>query len=243
MTRAAFLTALAAAALCAASAASAGADGTHLELSAGLSPTFVQDPAYEALSEDDLRAERLGADLRVEVARFGYFRLVPFLSYRGAGDRGSPYQILDTRLLAHDFAAGLRLRTWFRSWIGMFLEVEGGVTYLKLEGNLDEDDEFDDGSGPRARDEYSDEAATWLVGGLLGLELRLPPSIFRRRGIDWLDFGIEIGGGYLRRGEAELAPALGGGDENSLALAAPAGWGKVDLSGWVVQVMFTVSLF
>ena len=228
-----------AASLAAASAASARVDGVHLEVAAGATPTFVADPAYEAFSADDLRAERFGADLRVEVVKLGYFRLVPFVSYRAAVEAGSPYGVLDTALGAHDFAAGMRLRTWFRSWIGAFLEVEGGVTYAVMSGDLYD---VTDG-GPGVRNEYSDKAATWLVGGLLGLELRIPPAVFRRRGVDWLDFGIELGGGYLRRGEIDLSPKLEGGDENSLAVSDSADWGGVNLSGWTVQVMFTVSLF
>jgi len=239
MTRALCLASLVAAMLCAAPAAFARVDGTHLELSAGITPMFIQDPAYEAFSADDLRAERVGADLRVEVAKLGYIRFVPFIAYRGARDEGSPYGVVDTRFAAHDFAGGLRIRTWFRSWIGVFLEVEGGVTYVKADGELDDVDD----DAPGMRSEYSDRVATWLVGGLLGLELRLPPAVFKRRNVDWLDFGIEIGGGYLRRGEINLDPELEGGDDNSLALADPADWGGLNLSGWVVQVMFTVSLF
>jgi hypothetical protein len=228
-----------AAALVAAASASANSDGVHLELAGGLTPTFVQDPGYEAFSEDDLRAERLGADLRVEVVKLGYFRLVPFVSYRGAADEGSPHRIMDTTFAAHDFAAGLRVRTWFRSWIGAFLEVEGGVSYVKMSGELEDVDD----SAPGMRADYSDKAATWLVGGLVGVELRLPPAIFKRRNVDWIDFGLEIGGGYLRRGEIDFSPDLGGGDDNSLALADPADWGGLNLSGWTVQFMFTISLF
>jgi hypothetical protein len=224
--------------LTAASAAFARVDGTHLEVAAGITPTFIHDHAYEAFSRDDLRAERFGADLRVEVVKLGHFRLVPYFTYRGAVDDGAPYEIMNTSFGAHDFAAGLRLRTWFRSWIGAFLQAEGGVTYVKMDGTLN------GGSGsPGMRSEYSDKAATWLVGGLLGLELRLPPAVFKRRGVDWLDFGLEIGGGYLRRGEIDLDPALEGGDENSLELADTADWGGLNLSGWTVQVAFTVSLF
>jgi len=230
---------LLAASLTAASAAFARIDGVHLEVAAGVTPTFVGDPAYEAFSADDLRAERFGADLRVEIAKLGYFRLVPFVSYRAALEAGSPYGVLDTNLVAHDFAGGLRLRTWFRSWVGAFLEVEGGVTYAAMSAEMD-----DLGvGGPGARTEYSDKAATWLAGGLLGLEFRLPPAVFRRHGVDWLDFGLEVGGGYLRRGEIDLNPALEGGDENSLAVSDTASWGGLNLSGWTFQVMFTVSLF
>jgi hypothetical protein len=230
---------LLAAALTATSSAFARTDGTHLEVAAGVTPTFVQDPAYEAFSKDDLRAERMGGDLRLEVAKLGHFRLVPYVAYRGAWDDGSPYGVVDTRFAAHDFAGGLRLRTWFLSWLGAFAQVEGGVTYVRMDGDLN----GMDAAGPGARTEYSDKAATWLAGGLLGVELRLPPALFKRHGVDWLDFGVELGGGYLRRGEIDLQPSLGGGDDNSLPVEDTADWGKVNLSGWTFQVMFTVSLF
>jgi hypothetical protein len=238
MRRALFATILLAA-IAAASAASARVDGVHLEVAAGVTPTFVHDPGYEALSRDDLRAERFGGDLRVEVAKFGHFRLAPYLSYRGAIDEGEPYGVVDTRLDAHDFAAGLRLRTWFLSWLGAFLQAEGGITYARVGGELI----GMEGVGPGVPTEYSDKAATWLAGGMLGVELRLPPAVFKRRNVDWLGFGLEIGGGYLRRGEIDVAPTLAGGDENSLATAGTEGWGSVNLSGWTVQVMLTVSLF
>ncbi|MCK9461061.1 MAG: hypothetical protein M0R80_15615 [Proteobacteria bacterium] len=224
--------------LAAAAGASAEVDGTHLEVAAGATPVFVQDPAYAAFSADDLRASRFGLDLRVEAAKLGFFRLVPYLGYRVGVDDGSPYDVMDTHIGAHDFVGGLRVRTWFRSSVGAFLDVQGGVTYLKMSGSLTEDD-----LGPGARTEYSDRAATWLVGGLLGVELRLPPAIFKRRGIDWLDFGLEIGGGYLRRGEMDLDPELEGGDEYSLESGGTADWGGLNLSGWNLQVMLTVSLF
>jgi len=220
-------------------AAAADADGTHLEIAAGLSPTFVQDPAYEAFSADDLRAARVGGDLRVEALTTKIVRLVPFVGYRFAADAGSPHQIMDTELAAHDFAAGLRLRAWFRSWIGAFLEVGGGLTYLEMDGDL----LGTEGVGPGVRTTYADAETTWLLSGLLGLELRLPPRVLAKRDVDWLGFGLEIAGGYLRRGDVRFEPRPGGGDEHSLAISAAPDLGAINLSGWVVQVAFTVSLF
>jgi len=227
------------AALCAAGAAQARVDGVHLEIAGGVAPAFVHDHAYEAFSDDNLRAERFGGDLRVEVGKLGYFRFVPYVSYRVAVDAGSPYGVVDTHLGMHDFSGGLRIRTWFRSWIGAFAAVEGGATYVTMGGELYSDQD----TGPGARTEYSDRAATWLVGGLLGVELRLPPAVFKRHGVDWIDFGLELGGGYLRRGEVDLAPKLEGGDEHSLEVGGSADWGGLNLSGWTVQAMLTVSLF
>jgi hypothetical protein len=221
--------------LTAATPALAESDGTHLEIAGAVTPTFVQDPAYEAFSGADLRAERAGVDVRAQVAELGTIALVPFLSYRGAGDDGDPYGVLKTHLGAHDFTAGLRLRAWFRPWLGAFVQAEGGLTYARVHGRLYDSDS--------AREEYSDDATTWCAGGLLGIELRLPPSLFEKQEIDWLDFGIEVGGGYLRRGEIDVSPALGGGDANSLPVADTADLGGLNLSGWTVQVALTVSLF
>lgn len=238
MKRVATLAALAALSL-AALAAQAKTDGTHLEIAAGVAPTFVQDPAYEAFSSDDLRASRVGGDLRVEALTSKIVRLVPFVGYRFAMDAGSPHGIMDTTLAAHDFAAGLRLRAWFRSWFGAFLQLEGGLTYLKMEGEL-----LDmEAAGPGVRTTYADDETTWLAGGLVGLEFRLPPRLLAKRHVDWLGFGFEIAGGYLRRGDVRFEPTLGGGDEHSLAVSSAPDLGEINLSGWVVQIAFTVSLF
>lgn len=214
--------------------ARAGADGPHLELAAAATPTFVQDPGYEAFSETDLRSERFGADLRVQALAFENLRLLPFLSYRGVGDEGSPYDVMDTRLGAHDFLAGLRLRAWFLSWLGAFVQVEGGFAYERFRAELN------DGWGAH---EYEDDGFTWCAGGLLGVELRLPPKLFEKQGVDWLGFGVEVGGGYLRHGEIDVDPALEGGDENALPVADTAALGSLNLSGWTVQIALTVSLF
>ena len=216
-------------------AARADADGAHLEVAAGVTPTFIQDPGYEAFSSSDLRAERAGADLRVQVAEFGTVALVPLISYRGVSEGGDPRGVMKTHLGVHDVTAGLRLRAWFQPWLGAFVQAEGGLTYARMRGELTDTSS--------ARGDYSDDATTWCAGGLLGVELRLPPSLFERQKIEWLDFGLEVAGGYLRRGEIDLEPSLGGGDDNSLPLADTADFGGLNLSGWTVQVAFTISLF
>jgi len=235
MTRATLIAALAAAAICLSSPAQAR---THLELGLELSPTMVQDPAFEAFSEDDLRAVSFGFDARVEVASlWRNAKLLPVIGYRVALDEGAPYGVLDTSLTTHDLFAGLRLRGWLKPALGVFLQVTGGACWIRAEGSLTE--YLGDGS----RTSYDGDDVTWSVGGLAGLEFRLSPAMLERRGVRRFNFGGEIGGGYLRRGEVEIDPSLGGGDENSLPVGQTESWGALNLSGWVFQIGVTLSFF
>lgn len=210
----------------------------HLELGLDVSPTLVQDPAFEAFSSSDLRSDRFGADLRVEVASFWRnIKLLPVIGYRISLDDGSPYDQFDTALQTHDLFAGLRFRGWFKPWMAAFLQVTGGACWARMEADIS------DINGGMGLDEYRARDVTWTVEGLVGLEFRLSPAFLARRGITRFNFGGEIGGGYLRRGEMQIDPELGGGDEHSLPVEQIEPWGDVNLSGWVVQIGLTLSFF
>jgi hypothetical protein len=229
--------ALAPLALLAALAAATPAAAGQLELALGLSPTMIQDPAYEAFSDTDLSVTRAGLDLRYEVADLGRgLRLVALVGYRYSRDDGNPLQLLDTRLQTHDFLAGLRLRAWLSSWAGLFVEAQGGLLWAEMSADLE-----DGWYGEGARDGYRDDRLTWQAGGLAGVELRLSPAFLVRRHVRRVGFGAEIGAGYLRRGELEFTPTVEGGDDLSLPLADPVSWGTCNLSGWFVQLAAVVS--
>ena len=209
-----------------------------LELGIDLSPTLLQDPAFEAFSSDDLRSDRFGGDLRLQVASLGNnIKLLPVVGYRVSLDEGDPFYQMETVLQTHEAFAGLRFRGWFKPWLGAFIQVTGGACWAVVEGGI----ETWEGEG--AREDYSAEAVTWTVEGLLGVEFRLSPAFLARRGVTRFNFGGEIGVGYNRKGEMEVTPKLEGGDENSLPVRQTEPWGAVNLSGWVAQVGITLSFF
>jgi hypothetical protein len=210
----------------------------HLEIGVAATPTVVQGPALEAFSEKDLRMGRFGGDIRLEVASFWRdIHLLPFIGYRGATDEGYPFGMVETGLNTHDFLAGFRFRGWFQPWLGFFLEASGGLLLARMTGDI----WIDEGTGARSR--YEDDQKTWSAGGLLGMELRLSPTMLARRGVTKFNFGGEIGAGYIRRGDISFSPELVGGDEHSLPVESTTDWGEINLSGWVVQVGLTFSFF
>ena len=210
----------------------------HLEVGFAASPVIIQDGGFEAFSEDLLRADRFGVDVRVEVATFWKnVHLLPLVGYRFALNEGRVYDMMDTRLATNDFFAGLRLRGWFQPWLGVFVQATGGVSLLRMGA------EIDDVSGVGARSEYEDDAVTWSAEGLLGLELRLSPAMLTRRGVERFNFGGELSFGYVRKGAVGFEPDPTGGDDYSLPVEGTADWGELNTSGWVIQVGLTFSFF
>ena len=236
MTRTAIAITVAAALLVAAHAAAAD---VKIELGLGVTPTELQDTTYEAVSSDDLRLIRAGGDIRLDTGSVGGIHFVPFIGYRFGYDEGYPLYVLDTRIMANDFLAGLRVRGWLLSWFGLFAEVQGGLLWVRFDAEVSDDGGYmyDDLAG--VRDTYHDDEVTWSVGGLLGAEVRISPRWLKQRGITWFDFGAELGAGYLRHGAVAFKPELGGGDEHSLPVGQTADWGEVNLSGWFIQLGVT----
>lgn len=216
-----------------------------LELGINASPTIYTDQAYEGFSADDLYSIRFAGDLRLEVANLGGFKIVPFLGYRFGSDTGSPYYILDTELTMHDFLGGFRVRKGLVKWMGVFLELSGGVLWVQMNASPYEgyDGSYGyEGSGVGERDEYKDNQITWSAGGLVGLEFYLPKAWMRSRGVKRFNFGGEIGAGYIRRGDMTFEPTLEAGTDNSIDSTTLA-WGDLNLSGWVIQAGVSFKFF
>jgi len=207
-----------------------------LELGLQVAPTELQDRGYEAVSSDDLSLLRAGGDIRLDIGSSAGLRFAPFVGYRFGVDEGDPYYVLDTRIVASDFLAGLRVRGWMLSWLGLFGEVQGGLLWVRLRAEVDEYGGYAYDPATGAREKYEDDEVTWTVGGLAGLEARISPRWLKKRGVTWFDFGAELGAGYLRRGAVAFKPDLVGGDEHSLPVGQTADWGDVNLSGWFVQL-------
>ncbi|MCP4679430.1 MAG: hypothetical protein GY854_28865 [Deltaproteobacteria bacterium] len=213
----------------------------RLELGFALTPTVMQDVGYEAFSSSDLRALRLGIDIRSEVASLGGFKIIPLIGYRAAFDSGSPYNVIDTDLALHDLYGGLRVRKGITSWFGAFLEFSGGILFADLGGAQSEEDAFEYGD-LGARQSYDDLKYTWSAAGLAGLEFQLPKSWLRSRGVKWVGFGAELAGGYVRRGDIEFEPSIESGGDNAMD-AETRPWGQVNLSGWMIQVAASFRFF
>jgi len=160
---------------------------------------------------------------------------VPFIGYRFGLDEGDPFHMIDTRIVTSDFLAGLRVRGWVLSWLGLFAEAHGGLFWVRLNGEVSDDSYlYEEGAG--VRDKYQDDEFTWTAGGLAGLEVRISPRWLKSRGVTWFDFGAELGAGYIRRGAVAFKPELSGGDEHSLPVGQTADWGELNMSGWFVQL-------
>ena len=209
----------------------------HIELALGVNPTVLQDEAYEAFSGTDLAYTRFGADARFEVVDLGKgIRLVPLIAYRFGYDNGGLYDFLDNRIKMHDFLVGLRLRGWFVSWFGVFVEAQGGLFWAQTQMTIESGT-----TGTASRDRYHDSSLTWCAGGLGGLEFRLSPRWLARRGVRRFGFGVELGAGYLRRGDLEMEPRVAGADEHAIPLAQGPSFGSLNLSGWSVQAAVSFS--
>jgi len=219
-------------------AVSAAAADLKLELGLEFTPTNLQDTGYEAVSSDDLSVYRAGGDIRLDTGSLGGIHLVPFIGYRFGYDEGEPYYELDTQIMTSDFLAGLRVRGWVLSWLGLFAEAHGGLFWVRLDGEII-DDSYLYGETAGARDRYQDDQLTWSAGGLAGVEVRISPRWLESRGVTWFDFGAELGAGYIRRGAVAFKPDLQGGDEHSLPVGQTAEWGEIDMSGWFVQLGLT----
>jgi hypothetical protein len=217
-------------------ATEAGAD-VKLEVGLQVTPTELQDVGYEAVSSDDLSLTRAGGDLRLDLGSVSGVHFVPLIGYRVGVDEGNPYYMLDTRLVTNDFVAGLRVRGWLLSWLGVFVEAHGGLFWARLGAEVDDDYSYYQAAGVRER--YEDDEFTWTAGGLGGVEVRISPRWLEKRGVTWFDFGAELGAGYIRRGAVAFRPELVGGDEHSLPVGQTADWGDLDMSGWFVQLGLT----
>jgi hypothetical protein len=204
-----------------------------LEVGLSVAPTTLQDHNFEAFSENDLVSIPFGIAVRFEIAEPGGFKILPFVGYRFAYDRGNPYYILDTKLLAHDFDAGFRVRKGVLSWMAVFLEAFGGVLWADMSGTPDDDYDFQYGD-LGARQDYEDDRITWSVGGIGGVEMYMSKSWLRSRNICKFDFAGEIAGGYVRRGDMTFEPGLESGIDNALD-AETRPWGDINLSGWIIQ--------
>ena len=217
----------------------ASARAERLEVGLAFTPTVFQDAGYEAFSEDNLSALRLGADIRAQVAEIAGFRFVPFVGYRFSTDGGNPYYIVDTEFNTHDIAVGLRVHKGLLSWLAVFAEVSGGLVVAQLDAfghGYDYSGEID------ARTDYTDRQVTWMAQGLAGAELRLPKTWLRSRGVERFGFGVELAAGYTGRGDMTFDPALESGDDNAIETVDHS-WGSVNLSGWMIQVGASFKFF
>jgi len=217
------------------------ASAERLEVNFAVTPTMLQDTGYEAFSQDDLNAFRAGMDLRSEIVSFGGFKLIPVVGYRFATDTGSPYNIVNTELFCHDFAAGLRLRKGILSWLSVFVEAKGGLFLAKMDASQTEDYTVHY-SDLGSRKGYKDTQYTWLAEGIAGVELQISKSWLRSRGVHKFGFGGEFGAGYIRRGDISFKPEIEGGIDNAIK-AETRPWGEVNLSGWLIQVGVAFKFF
>lgn len=218
------------------------ASAERLELGVALTPTFIQDEHYEAFSDDDLNAFRIGADVRVVAANFGGFKLIPFLSYRFAEDGGEPYYLIETDLKTHDFSAGLRVSKSLTTFMAVYGEVSGGLLLADMKGSLMSryyDGYFDSGS---SRDEYQDLQWTWMAGGMAGLEFFIPEKWLEKRGVRKFGFGMEIAFGYTASGDIDFEPKLKEKDEYQIDTRTFP-WGSVNMSGFTTQIAATFKFF
>ena len=209
--------------------ASLQAGAEPLEIGLALTPTFVQDDAYEAFSEGDLAATRFGLDLRSEILHIRGFRIVPFVAYRTAFDDGNPYGVVKTEVAMRDFLAGIRVRKGLATWLFVFAEASGGLLWVDMSGK-GQSNSLD------VKERYWDDQTTWSVGGLAGLETRISRNWLRSRGVRWFNFGVELGAGYVRRGDMTFDPELESGEEYDLPTESSGSWGEVNLSGWLIQI-------
>lgn len=221
---------------------SASSRAERLEVSLALSPLYVPDSAYRAFSEEDAYALRGGLDIRSEIVNLAGFRLVPFVGYRLALDEGEPYSVVDTELAVHDFLGGLRIRKGLLSWLGVVVDLFGGVVYAEMEGVLsDRYGELDEGDILVQR-KYEDNALSWSAGALAGIELQISKSWLRSRGIQRFGFGGDLTAGYTMRGEMNFEPELQVNDDNRIDIATLP-WGRLDLSGINIQVSVSARFF
>ncbi len=209
-----------------------------LEVNMALTPTVLQDAAYEAFSEDDLSALRMGVDLRFEVANLDGFKLLPLLGWRIATDEGYPYQASNTELLLNDLFLGLRVRKGILSWLGVFVEAQGGLTWVDIEAKSD----MEMHGALAQRQDYKDSQLTWAAGGHAGIELQIPKSWLRKRNVKKFNFGGELSAGYIRRGDIDFHPKLEQGPQNAIQ-ANTQPWGNLNTSGWTIQIAANFRFF
>ncbi len=208
-----------------------------LEINFAMTPTMLQDSAYEAFS-DDLSHLRVGVDIRFEVANIDGFKLLPLIGWRIATDSGYPYQVLDTELLLNDLFIGLRIRKGILPWLGVFLEAQGGLAWVDIQAQTGMYE-----NGPLAlRQDYEDNHLTWAAGGHAGLDLQIPKSWLRKRNVHKFGFAGELSAGYLRKGSIDVDPKLESGPDNAIT-ATSQPWGNVNLSGWTIQFAISFRFF
>lgn len=211
----------------------------RLEVGLAVSPLLVLDNHYEAFSSGNRYAVSGGLDVRSEVVNLGGFRLAPFIGYRYAADSGEPHSVLETELRVHDFILGVRVRKGLTSWLGVLLDVKGGMLYADLEGELAEmyyDEDLD------SRRRYAEQQLTWFAGAGAGLEFQISKSWLRSRGVRRFGFGGDVSIGYVKRGDLDLDPQLESSDENGIK-AETLPWGNVDISGLSLQLGVCAKFF
>lgn len=211
----------------------------HLEVGGYLTTTTVPDDSFAFFSSDTTVLPQFGPDIRFEVADIrDTVHLLPYLAYRYGAANGDPIinsGIMHTGLILHDISAGLRGRIWILSWLGGYAQVFTGVSFINMEGEIDQNGQ----TGMHNR--YVDDAVKWHVGGGLGLELRVSPRQLEKTSLRRLNFGGEIGMGFVKRMQTNFNPTLEGGDDLSLSNVKTTNFGDIDLSGVLFQMGLTVS--
>jgi hypothetical protein len=217
------------------------ASAEKLELAFLGTPTFMHDKNTEAVSSDGLNTWRFGVDLRTELLDPETFSIAPLVSYRFGADSGYLTPMTDTEIATHDLLAGVRLRRRLLPWLTLFGEVEAGAQIVRLDADMGVYSNYGDSIDSRFT--YTDRAATWSAGILVGVETHLSRPRLEAKGNDWFCFGGELAFGYLRHGNLEIDPTLDGGGDTAITTVSAGSWGDLNLSGFVLQAGVSLYFF
>lgn len=212
----------------------------RLELGLAAGPNFVMDKNFEAFSSDNLILGTFGADVRTQVGSVSGFQFAPLFGYRFGTDSGTMYNVLDTRLLTHDFRLGLRVRKDIISWLTVFIEAHGGLLLGYMHGDLLNTTSYDDLG---LQNTYDDKQVTWSAGGQIGLETHFSRAWLKSKDINRFCFGGEIGVGYSAHGDLKFDPTLSGGGDNAIETETLGAWGGVNTSGVSLQIAGSLYFF
>lgn len=206
----------------------------RLQVGLVLEPTRINDEAYEFFSSDNVAFGSYGIDIRVlALDTKSGIQLLPMVGYRHGFDEGYPSlwnDTMQTSIRMQDLFGGLRVRGWITPWFGLFGQVNGGVSFLNMEGELDSIDQ------PGMRALYVDKKAKWTIRGMVGADFRISPTYLKSKCIDKFNFGGEIGFGFVKRGQTNFYPTLEGGDDNSIAVGQTHNFGDINLTGWFIHL-------
>jgi hypothetical protein len=213
----------------------------RLELGMAVAPVFISDESWEFFDNDFSPLTQFNLDLRVRAFTIANtVSLLPFVSWRIGGSDGRVFidaSRMKTDIQVNDLFGGLRVKGWFKPWIGAFAQVGLGASFIKMSADIP----LTENSYGDYR--YEDDKAKFFLSGLMGAELRVSPAVLEKHGVKRFNFGGEFAMGLIKRSGTVFKASATGADDQAIVPDNEINFGSINLTGFALQFGLNLYFF